>query len=86
MSSDFCIKCDNALSVYCGQCMDAVRDERDALHKALRETLAVLGNGSAATFEASVGFMVNTPNEVLAVVEELRRERDGSRKQRNQGE
>lgn len=77
MSSDFCIKCDNALSVYCGQCVDAVRDERDALHKALRETLAALGNGSAATSEASVGFMANTPNEVRAVVEELRRERDG---------
>lgn len=76
MSSDFCVRCDNALSVYCGNCMDGVRDERDALHRALRETLAALGNGSAATSEASVAFMANTPNEVRAVVDDLRRERD----------
>lgn len=76
MSSDFCVRCDNALSVYCGKCMDGVRDERDALHRALRETLAALGNGSAATSEASVAFMANTPNEVRAVVDDLRRERD----------
>ena len=29
MSSDFCIRCDNALSVYCGQCVDAIRKELD---------------------------------------------------------
>lgn len=27
MSSDFCIKCDNALAVYCGKCVDAEREE-----------------------------------------------------------
>lgn len=31
MSSDFCIKCDRELAVYCGPCMDAVRDEADKL-------------------------------------------------------
>jgi hypothetical protein len=29
MSSDFCIKCDNELSVYCGPCVDAIRKELD---------------------------------------------------------
>jgi len=29
MSGDFCIRCDNALGVYCGQCVDAIREERD---------------------------------------------------------
>jgi chromosome segregation ATPase len=55
---------------------DSAAYERDALHRALRETLAALGNGSAATSEASVAFLANTPNEVRAVVDDLRRERD----------
>lgn len=31
MSSDFCIKCDGGLSLYCGKCVDALRDELDVL-------------------------------------------------------
>ena len=31
MSGDFCVKCDNELSVYCGPCMDVVRSQQDAL-------------------------------------------------------
>lgn len=38
MSSDFCIKCDNELSVYCGPCVDTVRGEAD---KARADFLAV---------------------------------------------
>ena len=34
MSSDFCIRCDNALSVYCGQCVDAIRKELDESREA----------------------------------------------------
>jgi predicted RNase H-like nuclease len=30
MSSDFCIKCDKELSVYCGPCVDAIYAQRDA--------------------------------------------------------
>ena len=33
MSSDFCIRCDDALSVYCGKCMDGVRDELERLRR-----------------------------------------------------
>lgn len=29
MSSDFCVRCDKELSVYCGPCVDAVRAECD---------------------------------------------------------
>lgn len=40
MSSDFCIRCDNALSVYCGQCVDAIRKELDELRKVHAEDRA----------------------------------------------
>ena len=33
MSSDFCIKCDNALAVYCGKCVDAEREELNRLRR-----------------------------------------------------
>lgn len=33
MSSDFCIKCDNALAVYCGKCVDAERAELERLRR-----------------------------------------------------
>jgi len=33
MSSDFCIKCDNALAVYCGKCVDVEREELNRLRR-----------------------------------------------------
>lgn len=42
MSSDFCIRCDKELSVYCGPCMDAMRDEAQACLAFERVTVAEL--------------------------------------------
>lgn len=33
MSSDFCIKCDNSLAVYCGKCVDVEREELNRLRR-----------------------------------------------------
>lgn len=40
MSSDFCIKCDNALAVYCGKCVPTAAYEEELAR--MRETLKKL--------------------------------------------
>lgn len=50
-----------------------LQQERDALHKALRECLTSLGNGSFASESSSVEFVLGTPREVALEVDHLRR-------------
>jgi len=54
---------------------DEARAERNRLHLALRKVLDALGNGSAATEDASVTFLCGVPDEVRAEIEQLQEER-----------
>lgn len=37
MSRDFCVRCENELSVYCGKCVDVIRDKNESTINSLRE-------------------------------------------------
>jgi hypothetical protein len=72
MSSDFCIKCDRELSVYCGLCVDAIYAERDAARAefiALADALGMVSRDDTGR----IGMVASVEEAVYAAVEAVRK-------------
>lgn len=50
-ASDFCIRCDGGLSLYCGKCVDALRDENDDLRKKIANAPCLAARDGEMTYE-----------------------------------
>jgi len=66
--------CEHLEVGWCGGCARALLDENRRLRMVVSRVATAIGNGSACSQEASIGFMEVIPDEVALVVDRLRRE------------